>query len=928
MGTMGLGADQGTQPRHKKKDRHAYHNIEGPGGSSQAFNGMPQGGTPTQYLNQNTPQVGGQQWGEPQITPAMSQFPAPANPTFSPASQASSMQHAARTPAAPHQVGGTSVGTGQGRVDPEQIPSVPRSRDAPAKYYLENIYPTMEHHLPPPAVIPFVAYDQGNSSPKFARLTLNNLPLSAQALAATALPLGMILQPLAPQQEGEQSVPVLDFGDTGPPRCTRCRAYINPFMQFKAGGNKLVCNMCTYPNDVPGEYFAPTDHTGVRVDRLQRPELTLGTVDFMVPKEYWSKEPVGLRWLFLIDVTAEAVNRGFLDGFCEGIMSALYGGSDVQSEAGETTSRIPKGAKVGIVTFDKEMHFYNLSSNLHTAQMLVMPDIEDPFVPLGDGLFVDPEDSKSVITSLLTQLPSMFTEFKNPEPALLPTLNSAVAALSATGGKVVCSLAALPTWGPGRLFLRDDGNVHNTDAEKKLLNTEHPGFRKVAEKMVQNGIGIDFFLAAPSGGYLDIATIGHVSAITGGEVFYYPNFHSPRDTLKLSKEIKHTVTRETGYQALMKVRCSNGLQVSAYHGNFYHHTFGADLEFGVIDADKAIGVMFSYDGKLDPKLDAHFQSALLYTTANGQRRVRCTNIVASVSQNTGECMKFVDQDAVVNIIAKEAAARMAEKNLKEIRGALTEKTVDILAGYRKNFTGNSPPGQLVLPENLKEFSMYILGLIKSRAFKGGKEPTDRRVHDMRMIKSMGSLELSLYLYPRIIAIHTLDEKDGFANEKGHLVMPEGVRASFSKVEEGGVYIVDNGQVCLLWLHAHVSPNLLEDLFGPGNDSLKALDPFQSTLPVLETHLNAQVRNILQYLESTRASKALTIQLARQGLDGAEYEFARLLYEDRNNEAQSYVDWLVHVHRHIQLELAGQRKKEDSSDAVGSQFVGLRTPYWG
>jgi protein transport protein SEC24 len=902
MRQVGLGVDQAAQPKHKKKNRHAHHNLEGPGGSTQAFNGTPQPGTPTQYLHQNSPQVGGAQWMEPQITPAMSQFPAVANPVFSPGTQASPMQYAARTPQAPHQVGGgAAVGSTQGSVDPEQIPSVPKSRDAPAKYYLENVYPTMEHHLPPPATVPFVAFDQGNSSPKFARLTLNNIPLSAQALAATSLPLGMVLQPLAAQQEGEQPIPVLDFGETGPPRCARCRAYINPFMQFKAGGNKVVCNLCTYPNDVPGEYFAPTDQSGVRVDRLQRPELTLGTVDFVVPKEYWSKEPVGLRWLFLIDVTAEAVNRGFLHGFCEGIMNALYGGSD-NVDGSATTSRIPKGAKVGIVTFDKEMQFYNLSPKLTTAQMLVMSDLEDPFLPFSDGLFVDPEGSKTVITSLLTQLPSMFAEVKHPEPALLPTLNSAVAALTATGGKIVCSLAALPTWGPGRLFMRDDGNVYNTDAEKKLLQTEHPGFKKTAEKMVQNGIGVDFFLAAPSGGYLDIATIGHISAITGGEVFYYPNFHSPRDTLKLSKEIRHTVTRETGYQALMKVRCSNGLQVSAYHGNFYHHNFGADLEFGVIDADKAIVVMFSYDGKLDPKLDAHFQSALLYTAASGQRRVRCTNIVASVSANTGECMKFVDQDAVVNIIAKEAAARMTEKNLKEIRGALTEKTVDILAGYRKNFTGNNPPGQLVLPENLKEFGMYILGLIKSRAFKGGKEPTDRRVHDMRMIKSMGALELSLYLYPRIIAIHNLDERDGFANEKGHLVMPEGIRASFSKVEEGGAYIVDNGQVCLLWLHTQVSPNLLEDLFGEGYNSLKALDPFQSQLPVLETHLNAQVRNILQYLEGTRSSKALTVQMARQGLDGAEYEFARLLYEDRNNEAQSYVDWLVHVHRHIQLEV--------------------------
>lgn len=507
MGAVGLAVDGATQPRHKKKNRHAYHNLEGPSASSQAFNGMSQPGTPSQFLGQASPQVGGPQWQSPQITPAMNQFPAPANPLFSPTSQASPAQYAARTPAPSHQ-GGTHVGSAQGRVDAEQIPSVPRSRDAPARYYLENIYPTMEHHLPPPATVPFVAFDQGNASPKFARLTLNNIPISAEALAATSLPLGLVLQPLAAQQEGEQAIPVLDFGDIGPPRCKRCRAYINPFMQFRSGGNKFVCNMCTYPNDTPGEYFAPTDHTGVRTDRLQRPELMLGTVDFTVPKEYWSREPVGLRWLFLLDVSAEAVNRGFLQGFCEGILTALYGTSNNEADDSERRTRLPKGAKVGIVTFDREMHFYNISPSLQAAQMLVMPDLEDPFLPFSDGLFVDPEESKTIITTLLTQLPSIFSEIKNPEPALLPTLNSAVAALAATGGKIICSLSALPTYGPGKLFVRDDSNAHNTDAEKKLLKTEHPGFIKVAEKMVQSGIGIDFFLAAPSGGYLDLATIG------------------------------------------------------------------------------------------------------------------------------------------------------------------------------------------------------------------------------------------------------------------------------------------------------------------------------------------------------------------------------------------------------------------------------------
>lgn len=494
MGAMGL--EGSTAPhRTKKKDRHAYHTLDAPPGSSQAFNGVPPG-TGAQFLSQNAPQAipGAQQ-----------------HQQFQGQGDYIGARHGHITSHGDPMAGST-ITSAQGRVDPEQIPSVPRSRDGPAQYYLQHVYPTMESHLPPPAAVPFVAYDQGNSSPRFSRLSLNTIPSSSDRLASTGLPLGMILQPLAALQEGEQPIPLLDFGDVGPPRCTRCRAYINPFMTFRSGGNKFVCNMCNFPNDVPSEYFSPTDPSGVRVDRLQRPELTLGTVEFTVPKEYWAKEPVGIRWLFLIDVTAEACNKGFMTAFCEGIMNALYGDAPAASENGEAEGvrqcSLPPGSKIGVVTYDKEIHFYNLSPGLEKAQMMVMPDIEDPFVPLSEGLFVDPEESKAVITDLLTQLPTMFQDVKNPEPALLPALNSVVAAMEKTGGKIACSISALPTWGPGRLFMRDDQKVHGTDSEKKLLTTEHPGYKRVASKMVEMGIGVDFFMAAPNGGYLDIATIG------------------------------------------------------------------------------------------------------------------------------------------------------------------------------------------------------------------------------------------------------------------------------------------------------------------------------------------------------------------------------------------------------------------------------------
>ncbi|KAK3990956.1 hypothetical protein QBC44DRAFT_324504 [Cladorrhinum sp. PSN332] len=933
MGNMSLGGDAQGTVRKKKKDRHAYHTVDAPT-SSQPFNGIPPAGTPaTDFLNA-TPSAAGARYGG-------SQFPAPVSPAFNPV-PASPAEFGARSGFADTTSATNMIGAaGQSQVSPEEMPSVPTSRDAVQQYFLSNVYPTFERLVPPPVTVSFVAFDQGNSSPKFARLTMTNIPATAEGQKSTGLPLGLLLQPLAPLQSGEVEIPVLDFGDAGPPRCHRCRAYINPFMMFRAGGNKFVCNLCNYANDTPPEYFCATSPQGVRVDRDQRPELTRGTVEFVVPKEYYTREPVGLRYLFVIDVTQESYNKGFLESFCDGILRALYASeeNEEKDENGEVKRRIPLGAKVGFVTYDKEVHFYNVSPALEQAQMMIMPDIEDPFVPLSEGLFVDPYESKTVITSLLTRLPQMFSDIKNPEPALLSTLNSAVAALEKTGGKIFCSLAALPTWGPGRLFMRDDGKHPGGEPDKKLFSTEHPGWRKLAEKLVSIGAGVDFFMATPNGGYLDLATVGYVSATTGGETFFYPNFIAPRDNTKLSLEIKHAVTRETGYQALMKVRCSNGLQVSEYHGNFIQHTFGADLEIGVVDADKALGVTFGYDGKLDAKLDAHFQAALLYTTASGQRRVRCINVIAGVSENAKDSIKFIDQDAVVAIIAKEASTRLATTSatLKDVRLGLTEKTIDVLANYRKNFLSQAhPPGQLVMPERLKEFAMYMLGMLKCRAFKGGNETSDRRVHEMRLIRSMGAGELSLYLYPRVIPIHNLQPEDGFPDPAtGHLKVPPSIRASFSRVEPGGVYLLDNGQQCLLWMHAQTSPNLIEDLFGEGQTELRKLDAYTSLLPVLETRLNAQVRNLMEWMREVRGgSKGLTIQLARQGLDGAEYEYARMLVEDRNNEAQSYVDWLVHVHRGVQLELTGQRKREDggaaSSTASSSAlagFQGLRPSYW-
>ena len=93
-----------------------------------------------------------------------------------------------------------------------------------------------------------------------------------------------------------------------------------------------------------------------------------------------------MRWLFMIDITQDAINRGFLNSVCQGILDALYGrDEDNLSEEEADALRLPAGAKIGIVTYDKEVQFYNLAPGLETAQMMVMTDLEDPFVPLAEG---------------------------------------------------------------------------------------------------------------------------------------------------------------------------------------------------------------------------------------------------------------------------------------------------------------------------------------------------------------------------------------------------------------------------------------------------------------------------------------------------------------------------------------------------------------
>merc|ERR1719154_707631 len=89
--------------------------------------------------------------------------------------------------------------------------------------------------VPPLVTTPFLTQDQGNAGPRFMRATMYSVPDKPQMKQETAVPLGLVMTPLAEIQQGEYPPPLVNLGDLGPVRCLRCKAYMCPFMIFTDG---------------------------------------------------------------------------------------------------------------------------------------------------------------------------------------------------------------------------------------------------------------------------------------------------------------------------------------------------------------------------------------------------------------------------------------------------------------------------------------------------------------------------------------------------------------------------------------------------------------------------------------------------------------------------------------------------------------------
>ncbi|XP_037531091.1 protein transport protein Sec24B [Nematolebias whitei] len=712
-----------------------------------------------------------------------------------------------------------------------------------------------------------------NCSPQTFRCTLTSIPQTQALLNKARLPLGLLLHPFRDLQQ----LPVITSNTIV--RCRSCRTYINPFVTF-LDQRRWKCNLCYRVNDVPDEFmYNPV--TRSYGEPHKRPEVQNSTVEFIASSDYMLRPPQPAVYLFVLDVSHNAVEAGYLKFFCDSLL--------------ENLDKIPGDSRtrVGFLTFDSTIHFYNLQEGLSQPQMLVVSDIDDVFIPSHDSLMVNLKESQELVKELLTSLPAMFSQSTETHSALGPALQAAFKLMAPTGGRVTVFQTQLPTLGAGKLQSREDPNQRSSTKGVQHLGPATDFYKKLALDCSGQQIGVDLFLLSSQ--YADLASLACISKYSAGGVFYYPSFHhihNPAQLEKFQKDLERYLSRKIGFEAVMRIRCTKGLSIHTFHGNFFVRSTDL-LSLANVNPDSAFAVQMSIEDSLADSSLACFQAALLYTSSKGKRRIRVHTLCLPVVSQLSDVYAGADVQAVTCLLANMAIDRSVSSSLSDARDAVVNAVVDFMSAYRSSVSNLQQSG-LVVPAVMRLFPLYVLALLKQKALRTGTSTRlDERVFAMCEFKTQPLPQLMRMVHPDLYRLDNMSDQGALHLNDTVVPQPHLLHLSADRLSRDGAFLLDCGDVFYLWVGKCCGETFIRDVLGC--PSYAAVPPNMSHVPELQTPLSERVRAFLDWLQDNRAFSC-AVHVVKD--DSAKATFFQHLVEDRTESASSYQEFLQHLHQQM------------------------------
>lgn len=739
--------------------------------------------------------------------------------------------------------------------------------------------------------------------------TAGKIPNSANI--SGKVPLGGVLRPLAPPTPGEEEVPVIHPGAAGIVRCKRCRTYINAHVSWLDNGRRWRCNICQQLNECPTSYFCHLDVDGLRRDKDQRPELSQAAVEWVAPKEYMVRPPQPPSYFFVLDVSAQAAQSGMLACASRSILRSL--------------DDLPGGtrAQVGFLTFDTSVHYYSFRRGAKTPHMLVVSDLKELFVPAPEDLLVRLSETREAVELFLENLPTMFEDNLANASCLGPALKAAFTVTKHIGGKMSVFQSLQPNLADGALKVRENIRIMGTPEEVKLLRPDKTWYKDTAVEFSRTQISVDMYLFPYS--YTDVAALSELPSYTAGTLHTYVLFNKDRDGPKFETELHRQLSMPTAFEAVLRIRCTKGMRITNFYGNFLIR--GTDLlALPNCTSDSVFGFDLVHDEQTVNTNFITVQSALLYTTSDGERRIRVATQALPVTSLMSEVMASVNTDALCCLLSKQARNLAVKTTLDNARNKLISICGDICRaskmGDRRTVSGYSVPGvggsnegdnngDKPLPDSLVLLPLYTLAMIKNVAFRGGTDVhPDERINSHMKVNSFYVKACKHFLYPRMFGIHDMpnsagmpcasDDEESKTAGRNRIVLPSLINLSADRLSSEGIYLLDNDVDFFIWIGAQADEALVQALFGV--QSLENVDMNQIFLKTNGNDQASRLDAIIQALredESELTSIAPRIIFVREGDAAMESRFFWNFVEDRDNfngGTYSYADFMEFIER--------------------------------
>ena len=708
-----------------------------------------------------------------------------------------------------------------------------------------------------------------NKYPEHFCSTVNVVPSSSGLLGKLKVPFGLVIQPF---KDLDEEVPVV----TPPiPRCKVCRTYVNPYVQLNDGARRWKCNICARLNDMPADYFYGEDGRRVPFDISSRPELNSALVEYIAPSEYTTRPPQGAIYLYLIDVSIGAVQSGMVKMACKVLEE------EIDSIPGDSRRSI------GIICYSSKLHYFNLHKNSGQPQMLVVPDLEEPFIPTVDELIVNIKEEREKIKSLLSMIPSVFADSKDPDCAVGPVLKAAKELIFRFGGRITLLMSRSPSIGEGTLKKRAD----TSKLEGLSLSPLSDFYKILALECTQKQVTVDLFLFPNDN--IDVPTVSTVSQFSSGSVYYYPQYHYEKNPLMAEKflsEFRHYVVRPIAFEAVLRIRCTSGVNIHSFFGNCFVRAHDL-IALANVSPDAAFGAQISIDDTLHENKLAIFQSALLFTSSKGDRRIRVHTLALPISSDPQTIYNNLNIDASVSLLAKMAVEKSNSASLGDAREALQYAVIDPLIKYRSDhcLATMKGSGQLAVPVSQRLLPLFVSSLLKSKAFRLQNVSVDDRYFAMLQFKTLPIDEIMLMIYPRLFSIHNLAETWTDKNS-----VPPRLPLTAEKLTRQGAFLLQTHEHFIIWVGRHIS-----DIFVNSVYNKKTYNELPELKMGLDHHDNAisdLLHDLISLLSKVRDVPTNVVSVREDSRSGS--MFLQHLVEDRSDGQISYYEFLQKIQQQV------------------------------